>query len=278
MNCFEVQINVITEGKSDYKATLTGYVPDNIMKNEKQRLRPAVLILPGGGYEYTSDREAEPIALEFLRKGVCAFILRYSIAPARFPQALCEALKSIAYIREHANDWDIDTNNIAVCGFSAGGHLCASVGVFWNNSILDAYINKNRDFVKPNMLILSYPVITSGVYAHRESFDALLGQNQTNEALEMVSLEKQVTKDVPPTFIWHTYEDGCVPVQNTMLFVNELIAKDIPTEVHIYRRGGHGLSLGNYLVDVQREFGGEHMSSEWIRHAIRFIFDNKELI
>lgn len=278
MKYFEVPIDVMTKGKSDYEAILTGYIPDNIMQNEKQRVRPAVLILPGGGYEYTSDREAEPVALEFLSKGVCAFVLRYSIAPARFPQALCEALESISYIREHADEWDIDTNNIVVCGFSAGGHLCASVGVFWNNSILEAYINKNRDLVKPNMLILSYPVITSGVYAHRESFEALLGENQTQENIEIVSLEKQVTKDVPPTFIWHTYEDGLVPVQNTMLFANELITKGIPTEVHIYRRGGHGLSLGNHLVDVQREFGEEHMSSEWIQHAIRFIFDNKDLI
>ncbi len=278
MKYFEVPIDVMTKGKSDYEAILTGYVPDNIMQNEKQRVRPAVLILPGGGYEYTSDREAEPIALEFLSKGICAFVLRYSIAPARFPQALCEALESISYIREHANEWDIDTNNIVVCGFSAGGHLCASVGVFWNNPILDAYINKNRNLVKPNMLILSYPVITSGVYAHRESFEALLGENQTQENIELVSLEKQVTKDVPPTFIWHTYEDGLVPVQNTILFANELITKGIPTEVHIYRRGGHGLSLGNHLVDVQREFGEEHMSSEWIQHTIRFIFDNKDLI
>lgn len=276
MRYFQVPMDVITNGKSDYDVMLTGYVPDNIMQNEKERVRPAVLILPGGGYEYTSEREAEPIAFEFVRKGICAFVLKYSPAPARFPQALCEALASIAYIREHAKEWDIDSNQIAVCGFSAGGHLCASVGTFWNSNILDAYVNKDRELVKPNMLILSYPVITSGDYAHRGSFDALLGENQTEEFLELVSLEKQVTEDVPPTFIWHTYEDGCVPVQNTMFFASELISKGIPTEMHIYRRGGHGLSLGNHLVDVAREFGEEHISSEWIRHAIRFIFDNKE--
>nr|WP_302600164.1 alpha/beta hydrolase [uncultured Cellulosilyticum sp.] len=275
MKYFQVPINVATSGKSDYEAMLTGYIPDNIMQEQKERMRPAVLILPGGGYEYTSDREAEPIALEFIRRGVCAFVLRYSIAPARFPQALCEALESIAYIRENASEWDIDPDNIAVCGFSAGGHLCASVGTFWNNSILDAYINRSRTVMKPNMLILSYPVITSGEYAHRGSFDALLGENQRDESLSLVSLEKQVTADVPPTFIWHTYEDGCVPVQNTMLFANELIAHNVPTEVHIYRRGGHGLSLGNYLVDTERQFGEEHISSEWIKHAVRFMFDNK---
>ena len=275
MKYFQVPINVATSGKSDYEAMLTGYIPDNIMQEQKERMRPAVLILPGGGYEYTSDREAEPIALEFIRRGVCAFVLRYSIAPARFPQALCEALESIAYIRENASEWDIDPDNIAVCGFSAGGHLCASVGTFWNNSILDAYINRSRTVMKPNMLILSYPVITSGEYAHRGSFDALLGENQRDESLSLVSLEKQVTADVPPTFIWHTYEDGCVPVQNTMLFANELIAHNVPTEVHIYRRGGHGLSLGNYLVDTERQFGEEHISSEWIKHAVRFMFENK---
>lgn len=275
MKYFQVPINVATSGKSDYEAMLTGYIPDNIMQEQKERMRPAVLILPGGGYEYTSDREAEPIALEFIRRGVCAFVLRYSIAPARFPQALCEALESIAYIRENASEWDIDPDNIAVCGFSAGGHLCASVGTFWNNSILDAYINRSRTVMKPNMLILSYPVITSGEYAHRGSFDALLGENQRDESLSLVSLEKQVTADVPPTFIWHTYEDGCVPVQNTMLFANELIAHNVPTEVHIYRRGGHGLSLGNYLVDTERQFWEKHISSEWIKHAVRFMFDNK---
>lgn len=153
MKYFQVPINAVTSGKSNYEAILTGYVPDNIMQKEKERLRPAVLILPGGGYEYTSDREAEPIALEFIRRGVCAFVLRYSPAPARFPQALCEALESIAYIREHADEWDIDTNSIAVCGFSAGGHLCASVGTFWNNSVLDAYINRSRAIMKPNMHI-----------------------------------------------------------------------------------------------------------------------------
>ena len=125
-----------------------------------------MFILPGGGYEYTLDREVEPVALECLSKGICAFVLRYSIAPARLPQALYEALESISYIREYADEWDIDTNNIVVYDFSEGGHLCASVEVFWNNSILEAYINKNRDLVKPNMLILFYPVITSGVYAH----------------------------------------------------------------------------------------------------------------
>lgn len=273
MKYFEEIIDVLTEGKSDYVAKLTAYIPDNIQAVDAARLRPAVLILPGGGYEHTSDRESEPIALEFIKSGICAFVLRYSIAPARFPQALCEALEAMRYIRENAKELQIDPNRIITCGFSAGGHLCASVGVFWNNSFLDRYIGKERKLFKPNALILCYPVITSGEFAHRGSFNNLLGENQTEELLKLNALENQITDDTPPCFIWHTYEDGSVPVQNTMLLASELIKQNIPTELHVYRRGGHGLSLGNYLVEGEKVFGENHISSGWINEAIRFIFD-----
>lgn len=274
MRNFEINIDITTEGKSDYIAKLGGYIPECLLEAGIDRLRPAVLILPGGGYQYTSDRESEPIALKFASEGVCAFVLRYSPAPARFPQALCEALTAIAYIRENAKEWHIDPDKIVVCGFSAGGHLCASVGNFWNNPLVDKYISKEKEVIRPNMLILSYPVITSGEYSHQGSFDALLGEQKTEELLELTSLEKQVTKDTPPSFIWHTYEDGSVPVQNTMLFANALLKENIPVEVHVYRRGGHGLSLGNHLVDNSKHYGEQHISSKWIDEAIRFIFDS----
>lgn len=273
MKYLEIPIDMTTSGKADYTAKLNAYIPDMLTEVAPNRLRPAVLILPGGGYEYTSNRESEPIALQFMSKGLCAFVLRYSVAPARFPQALCEALESIAYIREHASEWHIDPNKIVVCGFSAGGHLCASVGVFWNNALIKEYINKDVEMIKPNMLLLSYPVITSGEYAHRGSFNALLGDKQTEEMLRLTALEHQVTEDTPTTFIWHTYEDGSVPVQNTMLFANALLAKNVPVELHIFRRGKHGLSLGNFLVEGDMKYGEKHMSSGWIDDAVRFIFD-----
>ena len=273
MQYFEKKISINTEGASENEARLIAYIPDTHEGQGINRIRPAVLILPGGGYEYTSEREAEPIALKFLTQGICAFVLHYSPAPARFPQALCEALTAIGYIREHAEEWKINKDQVAVCGFSAGGHLCASVGVFWNKDFLEKYIGTDHEKVRPNKLILSYPVITSGEFTHQGSMNNLLGDNKDEERLALVSLEKQVTKDVPPSFIWHTYEDGAVPVQNALLFANALIAEDIPMELHIYRRGHHGLSLGNHLVLGENQYGENHMSSDWIDKAIRFIYD-----
>lgn len=273
MQHFEEKIRINTEGASKHIATLVAYIPDVQQIQGENHTRPAVLILPGGGYAYTSEREAEPVALQFVTQGICAFVLHYSPAPARFPQSLCEALTAIAYIREHAHEWKIDKNEVAVCGFSAGGHLGASVGVFWNRPFLEPYIGIDREKVKPNKLILCYPVITSGELTHQGSMDSLLGNNKKADLLELVSLEKQVTKEVPPSFIWHTYEDGSVPVQNTLLFANALVKEDIPVELHIYRRGGHGLSLGNHLVQADTQYGETHLSSDWIDKAIRFIFD-----
>ena len=273
MKYFVTDMKERTQGASDYTATLTGYVPENDFAPEDKKIRPAVLIIPGGGYEHVSDRESEPIAMKFISEGLCAFVLRYSIAPAQFPQALCEAFEAIKYIREHAKEWNVDSNKIVVCGFSAGGHLSACIGAFWNAKWVDQYMKIDRELIKPNLLVLSYPVITSGEFAHQGSVEHLLGNNKTEESLELISMEKQVTSDVPPTFIWHTYEDGSVPVQNTLMFANALLEKKIPVEMHVYRRGGHGLSLGNHMVNQGMEVGQKHMSSDWIDKAIRFIFD-----
>lgn len=275
MKHFEKNIEVKTIGASDYVARLTAYIPDNSFAEGASKIRPAVLIIPGGGYQHTSLRESEPVAMKMISEGLCAFVLHYSVAPARFPQALCEALTAISYIRENAKEWNIDPDKIAVCGFSAGGHLTASVGTFWNAPWVEEHMAIDHEKAKPNLLVLSYPVITSGKFAHQGSVNNLLGDNITEENLELISLEKQVNKDVPPTFIWHTYEDGSVPVKNTVLFANALLEQDIPLEMHIYRRGGHGLSTGNFMVNADMVFGEKHMSSDWIDKAIRFIFDEK---
>lgn len=275
MKHFETDINVKTSGASEYVARLTAYIPDDFYDDGTSKIRPAVLIMPGGGYGYTSKRESEPVAMKFISEGLCAFVLNYSVAPARFPQALCEALSAIGYIRENAAKWNIDQNKIAVCGFSAGGHLAASVATFWKAPWIKEHMEIDYEKVKPNLLVLSYPVITSGKFAHQGSVNNLLGDNITEEMLELISLEKQVTVDVPPTFIWHTYEDGSVSVKNTMLFAHALIEEDIPLEMHIYRRGGHGLSIGNFMVNKDMTFGEKHMSSDWIDKAIRFIFEEE---
>lgn len=274
MKCFSKEIVLELLKPEDKPAVLWAYVPDNFREINKDRKHPAVLVLPGGGYGFTSEREGEGVALRLVSEGICAFVLNYHVAPHRFPVALCEALTAIAYIRENCEEFNVDENNIGVCGFSAGGHLAASVGVHWNKeAILCNISNVDKELVRPNKLILSYPVITSGKYAHEGSIINLLGEdNQTEELLEFNSLEKQVTKDTPKTFIWHTFDDGLVPVENTMLFGSALVQAGITTELHIYPSGWHGLSLGNHIVNGDWSFGQVHECAEWINKAIAFVY------
>ncbi|MBQ7680047.1 MAG: alpha/beta hydrolase [Butyrivibrio sp.] len=220
-------------------------------------LRPLVLLCPGGAYLYTSDREAEPVALAFAAKGAHVAILRYSTAPdAHYPTSLAELGRAVQYMRAHAKEWWIDPDRIVIQGCSAGGHLAASYACFWRDParVLAAMNENNKEerltdteVLKPNGLILCYPVITSGPHAHRDSIRNLLGDRYDAMCTEM-SLETQVSADVPPTFLWHTWTDGSVPVQNSLLFASALAEAGINTELHIYPEGGHGLSLANRLT------------------------------
>jgi len=245
--------------KSNNNVNLKLYLIDHSPEIAIQT-RPMIIVCPGGGYGFTSDREAEIIALQFLSMGYHAAVLRYSVAPAVFPTALLELAKSVIYIRENANDFYVNPNQIILCGFSAGGHLVASYGVLWNQDfVADETGVNDAEILKPNGLILSYPVITSGEFAHDGSFKNLLGEEYEAKKAEL-SLEHRVGKQVPKCFIWHTFEDQLVPVQNSMLFVNELIKNQIPVEFHIFEKGVHGLSLANRLTN------GETLpAAEWIR-------------
>lgn len=208
------------------EATLYAYLQENTPAIERDRKHPAMLICPGGGYCFVSDREAEPLALACLAKGYSAFVLRYSVAPnAQYPTQLRQAEAALRYIREHATQWHIHPDHVAVMGFSAGGHLAGCLATMGQ--------------VRPNAAVLCYPVITAGEYAHRDSFTAL-GQD--------VSLEECVDDKTPPTFLWHTCEDNLVPVENSLLMATALRKKKIPVELHIFQDGPHGLSLCNALT------------------------------
>lgn len=249
------------------EAKLYTYVLDNSPEIDQNRKRPAVIICPGGGYVTTSDREAEPVAIQMNAMGFHVFILRYSVQPATFPTALTELATAVAYVRNRAEEWNIDANKVIVTGFSAGGHLAASLGVFWEREFLAERVKFDKDAYKPNGLILSYPVISSGVHAHQGSFQALLGDQQ-EELRERLSLEKQVNNQTPPTFLWHTFEDASVPVENSMLFAVALKKHNIPFELHIYPSGGHGLSLANEeSMNVQNNFGIQEECQNWIDMA-----------
>ena len=238
----------------DYAYKGDGFVPTldtYILKGEKKR--PAVLICPGGGYRHTSPREAEAIALQFTRVGYHSFVLYYSVAPRRHPQPLLDLARSMTIIRENAEEWNVDAGKIAVCGFSAGGHLAASLGVHWNKSYLFKQEGIKEGWTKPNLLILSYPVITEGEFAHKGSFENLLGSDASKEQREEMSIEKQVGVQMPPAFIWHTFEDSSVPVENSLLLAKAMREKNIPFEMHIYPDGVHGLSLATEETDIVQE-------------------------
>ena len=248
--------------------TLTTYVLEDPMENCSVRQRPAVLVCPGGGYGFCSRREAEPIAIMFNAAGFHAFILDYSVAPLHvYPEALSEVSDSLKLIRKNAEVWNVHPDKIAVCGFSAGGHLTASIGTLWNTEEAIKCEDKSN---KPNAIILSYPVITSGEKAHRGSFDNLLGDRKDNpEMLEFLSLENRVSKDTPPTFLWHTFSDNAVPVENSLMFAKALKENDVPFEMHIYPEGPHGLSTATKEVCI-RQTASKHVATwtslvcEWL--------------
>ncbi len=235
------EIKISVEGQ---EATLTTYLLNNTSEIDENRTRPLVILCPGGGYRFVSEREAEPIAIQLNAMGFHVAILRYTIYPAKFPTALTQLAKSVAYARAHAKEWNVQSDKIIVMGFSAGGHLAASMGTLWHETFLEEIMQQPKDNYKPNGLILSYPVITSGEHAHRDSFVALL-QDRYNELVDQMSLEKRVTELTPPTFVWHTFEDTLVPIENALLFIQALNEKKVPFELHIYPKGWHGLSLAN---------------------------------
>ena len=226
-----------------YTPYLVAYIQEPL-SGEGTR-RPAILICPGGGYCFCSPREGEPIAMQYLARGYQAFVLYYSIAPSRFPAALKDAAKSMDIIRSNADMWGIDPDAIAICGFSAGGHLAASMGTMWDCEELRT-CGLSGEKVRPNAMILSYPVITAKKgYAHEGSFAALLGTEavQHEETRNAFSLETCVNEKTPPAYIWHTAEDTGVPPMNSLLFAEALDQHKVPYSLHIFPKGNHGLSL-----------------------------------
>lgn len=234
--------------------------------------RPAVIVCPGGAYSYTSSREAECVALQYAAAGFQAFVLYYSCEPAVFPMALLELAEAVFVVRSRAKEWGIDPNKITVAGFSAGGHLAASLGCFWNREFVYGPLGLKPDDIRPDGNILGYPVITSGEFAHRGSFDNLIRGLDQKTYLELTSLELQATADNPPTFIWHTNEDAAVPPENSFLYVSALRRAGVTVEFHLFPRGNHGLSLANEETKVDPEEKLPHVQ-QWFPLSVQWVKD-----
>ena len=241
---------------------LETYLTDN-RAVEPGRRKPLALIFPGGAYAFRSDREAEPVALRLQSLGIQSVVVRYSVAPARYPKALQEAAEAVAYARAHAEEWLCDAHKIAVLGFSAGGHAAAHIGLKW-------HMMPQGEACRPDAMILAYPVITSGKYAHKWSIENLLGEDYDRLKDEM-SLERYVRPDTPPTFLFHTREDESVPPENSLLLAQELCRNGVAFELHIWQHGGHGMSLSNDQVYPPQEKNIRPECQEWIDMAARWL-------
>ncbi len=209
-----------------------------------------VIILPGGAYIKLSQREAQPVADAFAAAGWMPWILYYTVydgEPLK-TRPIREAAEAVKYVRENGAE-----GPVVLCGFSAGGHMSACLGVHWNDPEL--FSAEEQPLVRPDGLILGYSVVTVWPSFPQETQELFLGnrdsmtEEEWNKGKEYFCLEKYVDEDTPPTFLWHTAADQTVPVYNSLLFAKTLADNHVPFELHIYPYGVHGLSLATPEVD-----------------------------
>lgn len=246
---------------------MQAYIPDRVANIPT--LCRSIVICPGGGYRFRSDREAEPVALVFAAMGFNCYVVEYHVAPAVHPAALFDVAHAVAWVRGHAAECHADPNAIAVMGFSAGGHAAGHLGVRWHEEDLMAEFGLTPAEARPNAMVLCYPVITGGEYAHRGSFENLTGSDDLAVHAEY-SLENKVTEQAPPTFLWHTFDDGSVPLENTLLMASALRRCGVRTEMHVFLNGGHGLALCNPLTSTS-DYQNVRECAQWPEMAARFL-------
>lgn len=228
-----------TPGMCEEIPTLTAYIPENKTTDS------AVVIMPGGGYGMRAPHEGEGYAKFLTEHGITAFVCGYRVSPHRFPLPLLDSRRAIRTVRFYADKYGIDKNKIAIMGSSAGGHLSAMTSTYFEPIEFEGIDDIDKEDFIPNAQILCYPVIktlsqTDG--AHIGSAKNLMG-DKVLELGEKLDPEKTVSDRTPQCFMWHTFEDSCVPVYNSLDYAKALKKYNIPVEMHIFPHGSHGLGL-----------------------------------
>lgn len=243
------------------KPSLTPYLPEN-----GKSTGAAMVICPGGGYGGLANHEGEGYARWFNRMGIAGFVLKYRLGSHgyRHPVMLSDAARALRLVRANAAQWGIDRQRIGIIGSSAGGHLASTLLTHFDGGNPEAADPVERVSSRPDLGILCYPVITmEKSFTHAGSRKNLLGPEPSQELLKELSNEEQVRKETPPCFIWHTWEDGGVKVENAMAFAQGLRGAGVKFELHVYERGGHGMGLGGKTPESYHPWVGE--CGRWLR-------------
>ncbi len=232
-----------------HEAELQVNLWDNLPDFQTGKKRPLILVVPGGGYSRTSDREADPIAYSFLAMGYHTAILRYSVRPVSWPQQLEELAWSMQYLRSKAEDWFIDPEKIAVIGFSAGGSLTAELGVHWHEPWLaEAVGAPSPECIRPNLQMLIYAVLCSDNYPQISTVRKEL-PGECRISPDSDAPVRYISSLTPPTFLVHALGDPTVSPDNALFFAEALRKNKIPLEFHLYQNGSHGFALANYVTN-----------------------------
>ena len=220
--------------------TLTAYLPD-----PTNATGAAMVICPGGGYAHLAPHEGNDYALWLNQHGVTCFVLKYRLGSSGYhhPAMLNDAARAVRWVRAHADDYKIDPKRVGIMGSSAGGHLASTLVTHFDAGDPNATDAIERQSSRPDLGILCYAVISLGEFAHKGSEQNLLGKNPSPELVQLLSNELQVTTNTPPCFIWTTFEDKTVPMENSLLFAGALRKNHVPFDLHVYQKGGHGMGL-----------------------------------
>ena len=256
----DTTINTVRSDATVVRPTL-----DVFLQNSKGKALGAVVVMPGGGYAHLAEHEGGLIAAQFNNMGFHAFVVHYRTAPNRFPAPQQDVLRAIRTIRANAEKWEVATDKIAVLGFSAGGHLCASCGTSADQIPFEKTDDIDNQPSAPNAMILCYPVIDLlPEFGHVGSGDFLFGTTDITEEKRYWCCQNRVTENTPPAFLWHTAVDAAVPVENSIAFAKAMWAAKRTCELHIYPEGHHGIGLGYKFPNA----------NTWVELAGKFLKNN----